>query len=60
MTKTKPSNECVEFSKKHFQEYINNLKYFDQISKIMTLLIFKGDKNSMIYQEYDEELLWKK
>jgi hypothetical protein len=50
----------VEYSKKHFKEYINDKKYFDQISKIMTLLIFKGNMNECPYSEFDETILWNK
>ena len=58
--KTKPSHECVEYSKKYFQEYISDPKYFEQISKIMTLLIFKGNMNNCPYSEFDEDVLWNK
>jgi hypothetical protein len=58
--KTKPTHECVEYSKKYFQDFINEKKYFDQISKIMTLLIFKGNMQNCPYNEFNEENLWNK
>jgi hypothetical protein len=58
--KTQPASSCVEYSKKFFQDYINDQKYFDQISKLLTLLIFKGNMKSCPYTEFDEEILWNK
>lgn len=59
MFRTHSSNECVDYSKKIFKSYINDPKYFDQISKLMTLLIFKDNISNSPYNEYNEEMLWK-
>jgi hypothetical protein len=58
--KTQPSSECVEYSKKFFQGFISEQKYFEQISKIMTLLIFKGNMENCPYTEFNEDYLWTK
>lgn len=62
ITKTHTSKECVEYGKKYFQEFLSNKNYFSKISKIMTLLVFKGTNISpkTLYEELEEEELWKK
>ena len=60
-TPTSSIRECVEFSKKEFQPYLNNPIYYDEISKLMTLLLFKNNSISKSpYQNYDVNDLWSK
>lgn len=60
MCKQRPALECVEYSKKMFSDFINHPKYFEQISKIMTLLIFRGNMQNCPYSEFNEDALWSK
>ncbi len=58
----KNSNECVQFAKKEFAQFMTNKEYYLEISKLMTLLIFRNNEVSKSpYTEYNDiDNLWKK
>ena len=58
----KNSNECVQFAKKEFAQFISNKDHYLEISKLMTLLIFrKNEVSKSPYTEYNNiDNLWKK
>jgi len=60
LAKTRPANECIEFSKKNFQEFMIHQKHLDQIAKMMILIVAGTDNNNCFYADLDEDLLWKK
>lgn len=53
-------NQCVEFSKKHFARHLQQNKTFDEVSKLMTLLIFKTNMSKCPYKDLNIEALWNK
>ena len=56
------SNECVQFAKKEFAQFMTNKEHFIEVSKLMTLLIFRNNEISKSpYTEYNNiDNLWKK
>lgn len=55
------TKDCVIYCKKEFQQYLTNHNYYDEISKLMTLLIFRNNPISKCpYKEYEVNDLWNK
>ena len=42
---TKTAQDCIEFSRKHFKPFISNKNCLNEISKLMSRLLFRNDKN---------------
>ena len=58
----KSLKECVQFAKKEFAQFLTNKEHYSEISKLMTLLIFrKNEVSKSPYTEYNNiDDLWKK
>ena len=58
----KSLKECVQFAKKEFAQFMTNKEHYLEISKLMTLLIFRNNEVSKSpYTEYNDiDNLWKK
>ena len=58
----KSLKECVQFAKKEFAQFMTNKEHYLEISKLMTLLIFrKNEVSKSPYTEYNNiDNLWKK
>ena len=58
---TKTNSEIINFAKQNFKKFMNKNETFNEISKLMTLIIFRNNKVSKNpYREYDINDLWKK
>ena len=55
-----PALKCVEYSKKHFKEFLDTPSYIEQIRKLLTLLIYKDDLDKSPYPEFKVDTLWVK
>lgn len=53
-------NQCVEFSQKNFGYHLKQKGNFEEISKLMTLLIFKPNITKCPYKEFNIDGLWNK
>jgi len=57
----KTNSEIINFAKLNFKKFMNKNETFNEISKLMTLIIFRNNKVSKNpYREYDINDLWKK
>jgi hypothetical protein len=57
----KTNSEIINFAKQNFKKFMNKNETFNEISKLMTLIIFRNNKISKNpYREYDINDLWKK
>jgi len=57
----KSNSEIINFAKLNFKKFMNKNETFNEISKLMTLIIFRNNKVSKNpYREYDINDLWKK
>jgi len=54
------STTCVEYSKKHFKDFLSNPAYNEQIRKLLTLLVYKNNLDKSPYPEFKVDLLWTK
>lgn len=53
------SKDCVTFAKKEFKPFLKNQECYEEISKLMTALIFKDNPlNKNPYKDMDVEALW--
>ena len=56
-----PLSECVSYSKKNFKPFLENPLYYDEISKLMTHLLFRNNPISKCpYKKINMDDLWNK
>ena len=57
---TSSPQESVEYSRESFKDYVNDKKYIDSVSKMMTYLMFKEKMLTSPYTDLNEDYLWNK